>query len=84
MSVKMAGCPDCGEPVVATFRFPGKEFICFGCGGPFDFLQPVHIDAAPELVARRADYEHRLTATPAAQPALGTTGDEAQREETSK
>lgn len=28
-------CPDCGEPMVWTFIFPGSEWFCLNCKGDF-------------------------------------------------
>ena len=48
----MATCPVCKEPLIATIRFRGKEFICVACKRLWEFLDPLPADATPELEAR--------------------------------
>lgn len=51
----------CGEPLVSTFAFSKKEFICVRCGSLYELLQPQGADETPELLARmeelRAEWE---------------------------
>lgn len=47
----IAMCPNCrDEPLVSTFFFPKKEFICLKCGKLWEFLQPVSAEETPELL----------------------------------
>ena len=48
----IATCPSCSEPLVGTFKFPGKEFICVACRGLWGFVEPTPAEATPELLAR--------------------------------
>ncbi len=59
---KVAMCRSCeSEPLVSTFDFYKKEFICLGCGGLYEWLQPRGADETPELLAlmeaREAEWE---------------------------
>ena len=51
---KMACCPKagCGEPLIATFEMPKKEFYCMGCETYWEFLQPKGAVPSPYLDAR--------------------------------
>ena len=57
----MATCPNCGEPLIATFKFRGKEFICIECRKLWEFLEPTPVESTPDLDARykelRAKWE---------------------------
>ena len=55
----MATCPSCKEPLVMTFKFPGKEFICVKCRKLWGFLDPTPAEATPELIARHDELEVR-------------------------
>lgn len=55
----MATCPVDGEPLVMTFEFPGKEFICVVCSRLYEFFGPKPAVSTPELEARYA--EHKAT-----------------------
>lgn len=63
---KMAMCPTCKEPLVATLEFRGAEFICMVCKELFGFMAPVPAEPTPELEARhdelRALYDIERTA----------------------
>lgn len=48
----MATCPRCDEPLIATVKFRGKEFVCVACKALWEFLQPKAVEATPELHAR--------------------------------
>ena len=48
----MATCPSCGEPLIMTLKFPGKEFVCVGCRRTWGFLDPTPVESTPELDAR--------------------------------
>lgn len=48
----MAGCHTCNEPLVLTFEFAGKEFICVVCGQLYEYFGPKHLEWTPELQAR--------------------------------
>ena len=53
----MALCPRCEEPLVATFYFPGYEFVCMGCGKRVEFFGPKRGVSTPELEARQAEHQ---------------------------
>ncbi len=45
-----AGCHVCkDEPLVSTFAFYKKEFICLGCGRTYEFLSPISLGESDEL-----------------------------------
>lgn len=48
----MATCPACGEPLIMTLRFPGKEFICVECRRLWGFVEPTPKEETPEIRAR--------------------------------
>lgn len=48
----MAGCHACNEPLVLTFEFPKKEFICVECGRLYEFFGPKPLDWTPERQTR--------------------------------
>lgn len=48
----MACCPEDGEPLISTFRYPGAEFVCMVCGNRLGFLSPTPKTNTPELQAR--------------------------------
>lgn len=60
----MATCPSCKEPLIMTFRFPGKEFICVCCRKLWGFVDPIPAEVTPELNARRdelvAQWENEI------------------------
>lgn len=47
-----ACCPNDGEPLMSTFRYPGAEFVCMVCGNRLGFLSPTPKTNTPELQAR--------------------------------
>jgi len=47
-----ATCPACSEPLIMTFRFPGKEFVCVECRKLWGFVEPVPAEETPELKKR--------------------------------
>lgn len=49
---KIAMCHTCDEPLVGTFYFHKKEFICLNCGRLYEFFGPSSADETPELIAR--------------------------------
>jgi len=53
----MATCPNCGEPLIATFHFPGYEFICASCKRMWGFVDPVPVESTPELEARHSELK---------------------------
>lgn len=57
---KYAGCPLCGHPLVQTFEFKFKEWICMGCAKVWEYLSAKTIEGTPEVVAlydqARAQY----------------------------
>jgi hypothetical protein len=61
-------CPSDGEPVVFTFEYPGKEYLCVACGWLGGIFGPREAQATEDLVARRdqvlADYEESRGLTP--------------------
>ena len=48
----IATCPSCSEPLIGTFKFPGKEFICVVCRRLWGFVEPTPAETTPELLAR--------------------------------
>lgn len=48
---KIAMCV-CGEPLVMTFLYRGKEFYCIQCGRTYAYLSPVAAEETPERLAR--------------------------------
>jgi hypothetical protein len=54
---KVAMCRDCNEPLVSTFSFSHKEFICVKCGRLFEWLEPMATERTDELDARLAELE---------------------------
>ena len=48
----IATCPSCSEPLIGTFKFPGKEFICVACRRLWGFVEPTPAESTPELLAR--------------------------------
>ena len=55
----MATCPHCSEPLIATFRFRGYEFVCVCCERKWGFVDPVPVVSTPELEARYAELKAR-------------------------
>lgn len=53
MSVQIDVCA-CGAPVIFTFAFRGREFICLDCGRTYEFFGPEKVDSTPELAERHA------------------------------
>lgn len=58
----MAVCPYCGDPLVSTFEFKFKEWICMGCDRLLEWLSARDGGiATPEMIARyethRAKYD---------------------------
>lgn len=49
--------PECGAPLVSTFAFPQYEFVCLGCGGLYDFIQPASGEPTPERMERLAELQ---------------------------
>jgi hypothetical protein len=50
MSWGFAGCTVCkDEPLVMTFQFYKREFICLGCGRTFEFFGPKNLGEGDEL-----------------------------------
>lgn len=72
----MATCPECGEPLIATFRFPGKEFVCMGCKKLWEFLDPVPEEVTPELTERYGEMKKRWEIWLKANPQPGRKDDE--------
>jgi hypothetical protein len=55
---KVAMCTVCkNEPLVCTFVFKKKEFICLGCGRTFEFFGPASADETPELLEKMHSRE---------------------------
>lgn len=49
----VAMCRDCkDEPLVCTFAFYKKEFICLGCGTLYEWLEPKGAPDTKELTAK--------------------------------
>lgn len=53
----MACCPTDGEPLVATLKFRGAEFICVVCRRTYGFMAPIPKDVTPELAARQDELQ---------------------------
>lgn len=49
---RVAMCPACGDVLVCTFVWPGKEFVCMACGRLWEWLQPDGKEPTPELDAK--------------------------------
>lgn len=49
MGGKIAMCYTCKEPLVFTFFFSKKEFICLSCGRLYEFFGPMSAEPTPEL-----------------------------------
>ena len=60
----MATCPRCREPLIFTFRFQGKEFICMGCGRLWGFVEPIPAESTPELEARYRELKAKWDKEP--------------------
>ena len=58
----IATCPACGEPLVLTLKFRGKEFICIECRRLWGFVDPMPKEETPELLARLAELKARWEA----------------------
>lgn len=54
---RVAMCRECDEPLVCTFAFTAKEFVCVKCGRLYDWLEPDAADETPELLARVAEVK---------------------------
>jgi hypothetical protein len=48
-------CPNDGEPVIFTFKYPGHEYVCTVCGWLGGVLGTPTSQATPERVARAAE-----------------------------
>ena len=55
----MATCPSCSEPLIATFKYRGYEFICTCCGRMWGFVEPEPVESTPELEARLAELKEK-------------------------
>lgn len=53
----VAMCPNCNTPLVMTFKYRYKEFICLECRGLFEFLQPIAAEETPALLDKMAQYQ---------------------------
>lgn len=53
---KIAMCA-CGEPLVCTFHFYKKEFVCVRCGRTYEFFGPTGADETPERIERMEENE---------------------------
>ena len=58
----VATCPSCGEPLVMTLKFRGKEFICVECGRTWGFVEPTPKEETPELLDRLAELNAKWKA----------------------
>ena len=59
----MATCPACGEPLIATFKFRGKEFVCVECHKLWGFVDPTPVESTPELDARYQELKAKWDAS---------------------
>lgn len=49
---KTAMCRVCeNEPLLCTFHWRRKEFICLGCGRLYEWLEPKPAESTPEILA---------------------------------
>ena len=58
----IATCPSCGEPLVMTFKFLGKEFICVECRRTWGFVEPTPMEETPALLERLAELKAKWKA----------------------
>lgn len=56
MTPKIAMCA-CGEPLVSTFVFYKKEFVCVRCGRTYEFFGPTGADETPKRLERMEENE---------------------------
>lgn len=73
-AVPMAGCHHCDEPLVLTFEFPKKEFICVECGALYEFFGPKRLTWTPERQARHDALAERYNAERAARAEAARRG----------
>jgi hypothetical protein len=57
MNGRMALCPDCDAPLIATFAFSGYEFYCLECGRKVTFFGPKPAEPSAELDAQYAELK---------------------------
>lgn len=50
----------CGEPLVMTFLFPYKEWICLEDGRLYEFLAPNRVDVTADLWNRSLELENEF------------------------
>lgn len=55
----MATCPACSEPLIATFKYRGYEFVCVCCNRMWGFVEPKPVESTPELEARLAELKEK-------------------------
>lgn len=53
----MATCTGCGEPLILTLHWHGAEFVCICCGRHLGFVDPVPVEATPEVKARQEELQ---------------------------
>jgi hypothetical protein len=58
----IAVCKKDGEPVMATFRYPGAEFVCMVCGSLYGYFEVDSAVDTPELAARHDELKARFDA----------------------
>jgi hypothetical protein len=73
-AVPMAGCHRCDEPLVLTFEFPKKEFICVECGQLYEYFGPKRLTWTPERQARHDELAERYKAERAARAEAARRG----------
>jgi len=54
-----ACCPRCGEPLVSTFEFRKKEWVCVACPAVWDWLSARAGAVSPEMQARYDEHKKR-------------------------
>lgn len=70
----MAMCHDCPEPLVSTFEFKYKEFLCMSCRRLYEFLSPRAAESTPELEARQKVLQAQYDAEREERRKAGTHG----------
>ncbi|CAN5357039.1 hypothetical protein BH10ACI2_BH10ACI2_00470 [soil metagenome] len=57
----MACCPNDMEPLIATFKYPGAEFVCMICSTRYGFLAPTPRKETAELTKGTSSFESSST-----------------------
>lgn len=70
-----ACCPACALPLVSTLEFYKKEWICMNCPRLLEWLEPLGIEATPEVKAKYAEHEAKYDRGRDQRRREGTHGD---------